>query len=106
MPDLWTEHPTVVRSLLEAGAFRCGEEPRILKGRDPEWTCIVDGETMYGDLYIHHVSELSGAAPSPLGGSGAVEPTMGWTWPFVGLLVGLALGFFVGKRYIQSRKDQ
>lgn len=58
MPDIWTKHPEIVRSLLQEGGFTCGVAPRILKGRDPTWTCIVDGRTLRGDLYIHHVDEL------------------------------------------------
>ena len=58
MPDIYTKHPDVVRSLLEAGGFKCGAESRILKPRDPEWTCLVDGEKFYGDIYIHHINEL------------------------------------------------
>jgi hypothetical protein len=36
------------RSASGAG-LTCGVEPRILKGRDPEWTCIVDGKRIAGD---------------------------------------------------------
>lgn len=61
MPDIWTKHPEIVRSLLKEGGFTCGVAPRVLKGRDPDWTCIVDGHTISGDLYIHHVDELPGA---------------------------------------------
>lgn len=53
MPDITTPHPEIVRSLLEAGGFHCGVEPRILQGRDPDWTCIIDGQTISGDIYIH-----------------------------------------------------
>ena len=45
MPDVWTKHPEIVRSLLEEGGFTCGVAPRILKGRDPAWTCIVGVST-------------------------------------------------------------
>jgi len=53
VPDIYTDHPEVVRSLLAEGGFTCGVEPRILQGRDPNWTCIVDGERVSGDLYVH-----------------------------------------------------
>ena len=58
MPDVWTRHPVIVRDLLEQGGFKCGVAPRVLKDRDPAWTCIVDGKRMSGDLYIHHVDKL------------------------------------------------
>ena len=38
MPDIWTHHPEIVRDLLREAGFTCGVEPRILKGRDPDWT--------------------------------------------------------------------
>jgi hypothetical protein len=53
MPDIWTHHPEIVRDLLREAGFTCGVEPRILKGRDPDWTCIVDGNKIAGDIYIH-----------------------------------------------------
>ncbi len=53
MPDIWTHHPEIVRDLLREAGFTCGVEPRILKGRDPDWTCIVDGKRIAGDIYIH-----------------------------------------------------
>lgn len=58
MPDIWTKHPEIVRDLLKEAGFKCGVEPRILKGRDPNWTCVVDGKSMWGDLYIHNVEEI------------------------------------------------
>ena len=64
MPDIWTQHPDIVRDLLKEAGFTCGVEGRFLKGRDPEWTCIFDGKTMYGDLYIHHASQLRSEAPA------------------------------------------
>jgi len=53
MPDIWTHHPEIVRDLLREAGFTCGVEPRILKGRDPDWTCIVDGKRITGDIYVH-----------------------------------------------------
>ena len=46
MPDIWTERPDIVRDLLREAGFTCGVEPRILEGRDPDWTCIIDGDDM------------------------------------------------------------
>jgi hypothetical protein len=45
--------------LREAG-FTCGVEPRILKGRDPDWTCIVDRDSISGDIYIHQGDAIVG----------------------------------------------
>jgi hypothetical protein len=39
MPDVWTNHPEIVRDLLKEAGFRYGVEGRFLKGRDPAWTC-------------------------------------------------------------------
>jgi len=58
MPDVWTKHPVIVRDLLKEGGFKCGVAPRVLKDRDPAWTCIIDGKQLRGDIYIHHVDTL------------------------------------------------
>jgi hypothetical protein len=65
MPDIWTRHPDIVRDVLKEGGFTCGVEGRFLKGRDPAWTCIVDGKNLRGDLYIHPVEALRSEAPAP-----------------------------------------
>jgi len=83
MPDIWTKHPEIVRSLLEAGGFTCGVPPRVLQGRDPEWTCIVDGERISGDLYIHPVDELAGATKQ-MGLGGELAITIGLVLAFRG----------------------
>jgi hypothetical protein len=62
LPDIWTEHPEIVRDLLEEAGFTCGVEPRILEGRDPDWTCIVDGERIGGDIYIHQADTILGVS--------------------------------------------
>ena len=80
LPDIWTEHPEIVRDLLREARFTCGVEPRVLRGRDPEWTCIIDGGNIAGDLYIHHVD----TAP----GHGTVA---GWTLVVLGILLVVVL---------------
>ncbi len=60
MPDIWTEHPEIVRDLLQEAGFTCGVEPRILEGRDPDWTCIIDGQRIGGDIYIHQADTILG----------------------------------------------
>jgi len=66
MPDTWTHHPEIVRGLLREAGFTCGVEPRILKGRDPAWTCVVDGETVSGDIYIHQAGTTLSAGMATL----------------------------------------
>jgi hypothetical protein len=66
VPDIWTAHPEIVRSLLREGGLTCGSQPRILKGRDPEWTCIVDGKTISGDIYIHSMDTTLGIGTTSL----------------------------------------
>ena len=61
MPDVWTHHPQIVRDLLREAGFTCGVEPRILKGRAPEWTCIVDGKRIAGDIYVHQADTMLSA---------------------------------------------
>ena len=64
LPDIWTEHPELVRDLLREAGFTCGVEPRVLTGRDPEWTCILDGDNIAGDIYIHHLDAASSSGVS------------------------------------------
>ena len=28
-----------------------------MKGRDPDWTCIIDGQRIGGDIYIHQAAD-------------------------------------------------
>ncbi|NLE81018.1 MAG: hypothetical protein GX610_15830 [Rhodococcus sp.] len=60
MPDIWAEHPEIVRDLLREAGFTCGTQPRFLPGRDPEWTCTFDGNNIAGDIYIHHLDAVPG----------------------------------------------
>jgi hypothetical protein len=60
VPDVWTEYPEIVRDLLKEAGFTCGVEPRILEGRDPDWTCIIDGPRIGGDIYIHPADTILG----------------------------------------------
>jgi hypothetical protein len=66
LPDVWTEHPEIVRDLLREAGFTCGVQPRILHGRDPDWTCIVDGENIGGDIYIHPTDTILGVGGAAL----------------------------------------
>ncbi len=91
MPDIWTKYPEIVRDLLKEGGFQCGVEPRILQGRDPKWTCIVDGKNMWGDLYIHPVSEILKVPPQaekPQGSSALGS----WEFVLLGVLVVIVAG--------------
>lgn len=62
LPDVWTHHPEIVRDLLQEGGFTCGVQPRILQGRDPDWTCIIDGKNIGGDIYVHQVETILGVS--------------------------------------------
>jgi hypothetical protein len=64
LPDIWTQHPETVRDLLREATFTCGVQPRILKGRDPDWTCIIDGKNIGGDIYIHRADTILGVGMS------------------------------------------
>ena len=78
LPDVWTEHPEIVRDLLREAGFSCGVEPRILKGRDPDWTCIIDGQRIGGDIYIHQADTDPGVS-------------MGVVFALLGVLVAVLL---------------
>jgi hypothetical protein len=79
VPDIWTERPEIVRGLLEEAGFTCGVAPRILEGRDPEWTCIIDGQHMGGDIYIHQADAFLGVS------------TGTWAYALFGTLVAVLL---------------
>ena len=90
MPDVWTRHPDIVRDLLKEGGFTCGVAPRVLKGRDPAWTCVIDGKRISGDIYIHHVDKLRSelGVPSPPMVVGAAAGGGGdWLLPGIVLLL-------------------
>ncbi|HYE48750.1 MAG TPA: hypothetical protein VEB20_04120 [Azospirillaceae bacterium] len=95
MPDIWTKHPEIVRDLLKEAGFTCGVQGRFLEGRDPAWTCIHDGKTMRGDLYIHNVAELradlrTDPVPAPGGRFGDAGD---WSAPALALLVGMVVAW-------------
>jgi hypothetical protein len=81
VPDIWTEHPELVRDLLREAGFTCGVEPRVLPGRDPEWTCILDGGNIAGDIYIHHLDAASSSGVSVV-----------WVLALIGALLVVVLG--------------
>jgi len=33
-----------------------------LKGRNPDWTCIIDGKRIGGDIYIHQADTILGVS--------------------------------------------
>ena len=102
MPDVWTNHPEIVRDLLKEAGFRCGVEGRFLKGRDPTWTCAFDGKSMYGDLYIHHADQLRSERPldgAPTPPKAALEGIGEWTIPALALAFGI-----MGTRFWCSKR--
>lgn len=58
MPDTWTTNPESLREALEGLGAVCGVEARVLKLRDPQWTCYMDSPKWQGDIYIHYVGNL------------------------------------------------
>jgi hypothetical protein len=82
MPDIWTKHPEIALGLLKEGGFTCGVSPRVLKDRDPAWTCIINGKQISGDLYIHHINELR----------------MDWTLAGILLLLGIFAAWIISAR--------
>ena len=58
MPDVWTTNPEKLRTVFEELGAACGEEARVLKPRDKDWTCHIDSKGWLRDVYIHDVSEL------------------------------------------------
>src|SRR5688572_2426273 len=66
MPAIWTHHPEIVRDVLREAGFTCGVEPRILKGRDPDWTCVVGGEKIVRDIYVHQAHTILSAGMAAL----------------------------------------
>jgi len=85
MPDVWTLNPEKLRTMLESADIECGVEPRVLRDRDPEWTCHIDRPGWIADVYIHD-------ARSPWD-----SPLVFWLGIAI-LLVGLTIGVLVGKR--------
>lgn len=104
MPDVWTKHPDIVRDLLKEGGFKCGVAPRVLKGRDPAWTCIIDGKRISGDIYIHHVDTLKSGIEiqerqfASVMGMGEVGD---WMLPAIALLVGIVV-----TRWLSTRRQK
>jgi hypothetical protein len=92
MPDVWTNHPEIVRDLLKEAGFRCGVEGRFLKGRDQAWTCAFDGKAMYGDLYIHHADQMRSERPldgAPAPPRAALDGIGEWAIPAFALALGM-----------------
>ena len=58
MPDTWTTNPPKLREALQGLGAQCGVEARVLKPREPEWTCYMDSPSWRGDIYIHDVTQL------------------------------------------------
>jgi hypothetical protein len=64
MPDVWTFNQQKLKTALETQGASCGLEPRVLKDRDPFWTCHIDlkeadkdGIIGY-DIYIQDASSF------------------------------------------------
>jgi len=88
MPDVWTTNPEKLRNFLNECGARCGIESRVLKPRDPEWTCGYDSKGWVRDVYIHPVTELY------------------YFWPMVlvAAIVGIFIGLLWGKRFWRNER--
>ena len=85
MPDVWTSNPEHLRTFLSELGATCGVESRVLKPRDPEWTCTYDSKGWLRDVYIHPYYDLIG----------------NYVFVFLlicTLLIGLTAGLIIGKR--------
>ena len=98
MPDVWTINPDDLRTMLtkHEGNIKCGAEPRVLKNRDPDWTCVMDwreGDIYWkGDIYIHNaLNPWGGETASPF----ALLLLLSMTAAF---LAGTLLGIRCGRR--------
>ncbi|MCO6430282.1 MAG: hypothetical protein J5J00_05425 [Deltaproteobacteria bacterium] len=58
MPDIWTTRRDHMKGFLQQLGAECGVEPRIIRPRDKEWTCHVDGPGWIGDIYLHDVRAI------------------------------------------------
>lgn len=58
MPDVWSANVIHLKSALQGLGAKCGVEARVLKPRDPEWTCYADSDAWRGDVYIHRAEDL------------------------------------------------
>lgn len=86
MPDVWTEHPKKLKKMLSEhkNDISCGITPTILTPRDPEWTCRLEGDGWYGEVYIH--------------GQGSIITSEFVIWLLLGsLLFGLLSGHIMGR---------
>lgn len=85
MPDVYTSNPQKLKMMLSESGFTCGVQSRILKPRDPNWTCIVNHPTWYGDIYIHDSLAFT---TNPL----VIIPCA------LAFVLGMTLGYFGSKR--------
>lgn len=90
MPDTWTTNPPKLREALTGLGAKCGRESRVLKPRDPEWTCHMDSPAWQGDIYIHPMTDLYSSNP-------AIRSPI-----VVALIVGIFIGLLWGRRFWRS----
>jgi hypothetical protein len=90
MPDVWTSSPQKLKNMLSHGGFKCGLEPKVVKDRNPNWTCGIDTQVWYGEIYIH-----------PLQTSWTSGPTT--VFMAIALILGIAAGYIVGQKSEKPR---
>jgi len=84
MPDVWSANPAKLKGIfIELGA-KCGVEARVLKPRDPQWTCHIDSGGWLRDVYIHHYREF-------------YSDFLFWAPLGIALILGIFAGLFWGR---------
>ncbi len=64
MPDIWTFNPEKVKKALITQGAKCEIDARVIKDRDPNWTCHLDLEEINKegivgyDIYIHDANSF------------------------------------------------
>ena len=84
MPDVWTTNPEKLRTVLEELGAICGEEARVIKPRDQDWTCHIDSKGWLRDVYIHDIRDY---------------PTLGTD--IIPLAFCLLLGLLLGRLWVR-----
>ena len=68
MPNIYSSYPEVVLRVLEMAGFQCGVDyKRILTECPTQQFCYIEQAGRgYGELCVHHINELTGAATTTM----------------------------------------
>jgi hypothetical protein len=92
MPDVWTTNPVKLKNYLEESGSVCGIAPRVIKNRDPYWTCTYDSKGWLRDVYIHNYQEF-------------YQDRL-FTGPLIIFFItGIFIGLLWGRTYWRNEKD-